>query len=143
MSVCLLNSQQELYGIKTVPEVSITKCTHNNCSQSSNVVYNPLLFEEIIGDRDIKKILTRSLMSNEPVHVLLGRLPGSAKTLFLTEIIHSFKTCIFAVASNITRARLMDQLFKIMPKYLLMDELEKMNVADQTTTTSDADWNNF
>jgi hypothetical protein len=61
----------------------------------------------------------------------------------LTEIIHSFKSSIFAAASNTTRAGLMDQLFKTMPKYLLIDELEKLNVFNQRSLTSDANRNNF
>jgi MoxR-like ATPase len=128
----LLKLQAKTLWQRTAPEISDTKSAHNNCNQFSSQVYKPL-FGEIIGHHNIKKILIRSLLSNEPVHVLLVGSPGSAKTLFLTEIIHSFRYCIFAVASNTTRAGLMDQLFKTMPKYLLMDELEKMNVADQTS----------
>lgn len=38
---------------KTVPEVSVTKSTYNNCNQSSNQVHKPLF--GIIGHQDIKK----------------------------------------------------------------------------------------
>jgi len=68
-----------------------------------------------------------------PVHVWLVGSPGSAKTLFLSEITGSFASCIFAVATNTTRAGLMNQLFEKMPKYLLIDELEKMNSIDQSS----------
>jgi replication-associated recombination protein RarA len=129
MSMHLLELRAKTLWHKSVPEIGDTKSTYNNCNQFSNQVHKPL-FGEILGHQDIKKILIRSLLSNEPVHVLLVGSPGSAKTLFLTQIIHSFKSGIFAVASNTTRAGLMDQPFKTMPKYLLIDGLEKMNVAD-------------
>ena len=49
-------------------------------------------------------ILIRSLLSNESVHVLLVGSQGAAKTLFLTEIMRSFRSCLFVAGSNTTKA---------------------------------------
>ena len=87
----------------------------------------------MIGHHDIKKILIKSPLWNEPVHVLLVGSPGSAKTLFLMEIIRSFRSCLFVVASNRTKAGLVNQLFERRPKFTLIDELEKMKKNDQTS----------
>jgi Holliday junction DNA helicase RuvB len=57
---------------------------------------------------------------------------GSAKTMFLTEIMRSFKESYFVVGSNTTKAGLVNQLFERTPKFLLIDELEKNAVTDQT-----------
>ena len=59
--------------------------------------------------------------------------PGSAKTMFLTEIMRSIKGSYFIVGSNTTKAGLVNQLFERRPKFLLIDELEKMRVTDQTS----------
>ncbi|HXV89464.1 MAG TPA: ATP-binding protein [Nitrososphaeraceae archaeon] len=90
-------------------------------------------FEEIVGQNDIKFILKRALLSRRPVHILLVGSPGSAKTMFLTEIIQNNRASYFVVGSNATKAGLVNQLFERRPKYLLVDELEKMSITDQTS----------
>ena len=59
--------------------------------------------------------------------------PGSAKTMFLTEIMRHEKPSYFIVGSNTTKAGLVNQLFERRPRFLLIDELEKMSVTDQTS----------
>jgi MoxR-like ATPase len=89
-------------------------------------------FEEIVGHDDIKEIFAKAMHSKRPVHLLLVGSPGSAKTMFLTEITRHNKTSYFAVGSNTTKAGLVNQLFERRPTFLLIDELEKMRVTDQT-----------
>ena len=96
-------------------------------------VNRPLIFEEIVGHQDIKQIFTNAILSKRPVHLLLVGRPGSAKTLFLTEIMRKYKQSYFVVGSNTTKAGLINELFERRPKFLLIDELEKMSVADQTS----------
>jgi Holliday junction DNA helicase RuvB len=74
-----------------------------------------------------------AILSKRPVHVLLVGSPGSAKTMFLTEMIRHYKTSYFVVGSNTTKAGLLNQLFERKPRFLLIDELEKMSVTDQTS----------
>jgi holliday junction DNA helicase RuvB len=90
-------------------------------------------FENIVGNIDTKLILNKAILSRKPVHVLLIGKPGCAKTMFLTEIMKSFKSSIFLVGSNTTKAGLVNQLFEQRPKFLLIDELEKMSNTDQTS----------
>jgi len=94
---------------------------------------NTCRFEEIIGHNDIKRIFVKAMLSTNPVHVLLVGSPASAKTIFLTEIMRRFKSSLFVVGSNTTKAGLVNQLFEKRPKFLLIDELEKMNNTDQTS----------
>jgi holliday junction DNA helicase RuvB len=89
-------------------------------------------FEEIVGHQNIKQIFAKAILSKRPVHLLLISSPGSAKTMFLTEIMRHYKTSYFVVGSNTTKAGLLNQLFERRPKYLLIDELEKMSGIDQT-----------
>jgi Holliday junction DNA helicase RuvB len=89
-------------------------------------------FQKIVGHADIKLILSKAILSERPVHVLLVGKPGCAKTMFLTEIMLHHKTSYFVVGSNTTKAGLVNQLFARRPKFLLIDELEKMSMTDQT-----------
>ena len=49
-------------------------------------VNKPLRFDEIVDHDGIKQIFGKALLSKRPVHLLLVGSPGSAKTMFLTEI---------------------------------------------------------
>jgi Holliday junction DNA helicase RuvB len=53
--------------------------------------------------------------------------------MFLTEIMYSIKKSYFTVGSNTTKAGLVNQLFEKEPKYLLIDELDKMSGNDQVS----------
>jgi holliday junction DNA helicase RuvB len=90
-------------------------------------------FENIVGNVDTKLILNKVILSRKPVHVLLLGKPGCAKTMFLTEIMYSIKNSYFTVGSNTTKAGLVNQLFEKEPKYLLIDELDKMSGNDQAS----------
>jgi Holliday junction DNA helicase RuvB len=90
-------------------------------------------FENIVGNVDTKLILNKAILSRKPVHVLLVGKPGCAKTMFLTEIMYSIKKSYFIVGSNTTKAGLVNQLFEKEPKYLLIDELDKMSANDQVS----------
>ena len=95
-------------------------------------VNRPGRFEEIVGHDDIKQIFIKAILSKRPVHLLLLGRPGSAKTMFLTEIMRYYEDCYFVVGSNTTKAGLVNKLFE-RPKFLLIDELEKMSITDQTS----------
>ncbi len=49
------------------------------------------MFDNIVGYKEIKRTFLRSLISKEPVHILLIGPPGQAKTLFLKSILHEFR----------------------------------------------------
>ena len=53
--------------------------------------------------------------------------------MFLTEMMGRIKESYFIVGSNTTKAGLVNQLFEKRPKFVLIDELEKMNNTDQTS----------
>lgn len=90
-------------------------------------------FEKIVGHNDIKSIFGKAILSKRPVHLLLVGSPGCAKTMFLTEVMSNIKESYFTVGSNTSKSGLVNQLFKRSPKYLLIDELDKMNNTDQTS----------
>jgi len=82
-------------------------------------------FEEIVGHDDIKQIFAKAILSKRPVHLLLVGSPGSAKTMFLTEILKQCKESCFVVGSNTTKAGLVNQLFERRPKFLLIETITR------------------
>jgi holliday junction DNA helicase RuvB len=102
-------------------------------SVSCNMFSNRCSFENIVGNNDIELVLNKAILSERPIHVLLVGKPGCAKTMFLTEIMRRLKNSYFTVGSNTTKAGLVNQLFEEEPKYLLIDELDKMSGNDQVS----------
>ncbi|MFZ0512673.1 MAG: AAA family ATPase [Candidatus Nitrosopolaris sp.] len=77
-------------------------------------------------------------ISKESVHILLVGPPGQAKTQFLKCILETFgqKNAFFTVGGNASKSGLMDALFDVQPKYLLIDEIEHLKPEFQTTLLS-------
>jgi len=84
------------------------------------------LFRLVVGHEDKKDILLRSLKAEKPVHPLLWGSVASAKTL-IQEDLARLPQSRFILGSNLTRAGLFDVLFNERPKYLIIDELDKVN----------------
>jgi holliday junction DNA helicase RuvB len=89
------------------------------------------LFGNVVGQDDIKRLFRMALESDEPVHILLSGPPASAKTMFLQSLMN-LSNSYFVDGSNTTKAGMIDYLFENKPKYLLIDEIDKMPSKDQT-----------
>src|SRR6187397_702327 len=87
--------------------------------------YEDKFFSNIVGYSDVKKLLLKSIVSKEPVNILLTGPPSSCKTIFLLEILDTME------ATSITSAGMIDYLFEHDTKYLLIDEIDKMKAKDQ------------
>jgi Holliday junction DNA helicase RuvB len=96
------------------------------------------IFDSVIGHEGIKRTFIRSLNSEEPVHILLVGPPGQAKTVFLKCILETFgeKKAFFTVGGNASKSGLIDVLFDLQSKYLLVDEIEHLKPEYQTTLLS-------
>jgi Holliday junction DNA helicase RuvB len=89
----------------------------------------PDLFDIVIGHEDKKDILIRSIGSDRPVPCLLHGSPASAKTLMLEELAR-LPGSKFVLGSNLSKAGLFEVLFNERPKYLILDELDKVDDED-------------
>jgi MoxR-like ATPase len=98
----------------------------------------PTMFDRIVGYDGIKRRFVRSLPSKQPVHILLVGPPGQAKTLFLKCILDAFghKKAFFTVGGNASKSGLIDVLFDMQPRYLLIDEIEHLKPEYQTALLS-------
>src|SRR6187431_2697968 len=88
-------------------------------------------FSNIVGHSDIKKLLLKSVVSKEPVNVLLTGPPSSSKTVFVLEKRDALSNAYFVDATGATSAGMIDYLFGHDTKYLLIDEIDKMKAKDQ------------
>ena len=88
------------------------------------------LFNDIIGYNDVKRLFRMGLNSDEQSHILLSGPPASAKTMFL-ESLSKLKSSYFVDGASTTKSGLLDCLFLNDPKYLLIDEIDKMSTKDQ------------
>ena len=88
-------------------------------------------FADIYGYDNIKKLFRMALESNHTCSILLTGPPASAKTLFLQSLM-KLKDSYFIDCSNATKSGIVDYVFEQKPKYLLLDELDKLSRKDQT-----------
>lgn len=104
---------------------------NNNKLSEKQQEEKDLLFEDISGYDDIKKLFRMAINANDAVHVLLIGAPASAKTLFMrtwTQLQNSY----FTDGGNGTKAGMIGHIINNEPKYLLIDEIDKMSTQDQT-----------
>jgi Holliday junction DNA helicase RuvB len=87
------------------------------------------LFSFIVGHDDVKDLLWRAIRSDRPVHILFAGVPASAKSLFLEELRRLPKSK-FVLGSGLTRAGLYDVIFESQPRYLIIDEIDKIKQSD-------------
>lgn len=93
------------------------------------------LFDDIVGYDDVKLIFNYAINSSLPVHILLVGPPGSAKTLFMLEIM-KLERSYFTLGSHSTKAGMIDYLFTNRPRNLIIDEIEYMPIKDQAALLS-------
>src|ERR671930_702743 len=78
------------------------------------------IFDDIVGHDDIKQIFRMALHSEKPVHILLVGPPGTSKTMFLENILNSYRNnSYFTLGAHSSKAGMLNALFERRPKYLL------------------------
>jgi DNA polymerase III delta prime subunit len=91
------------------------------------------LFENIYGYDNIKRLFRMALeATHATASILLSGPPASAKTLFLQSLM-KLQDSHFIDCSNATISGMVDYIFDHKPKYLLLDELDKLSRKDQTS----------
>jgi len=89
------------------------------------------LFEPIEGHDDVKRILKYAILSPEPVHVLMIGAPGTGKTLFAM-CLEKLPGAMFVAGYRSTKAGLYEVLKQFRPRFLIIDEIDKMRYEDIT-----------
>jgi Holliday junction DNA helicase RuvB len=90
------------------------------------------IFDEIVGYPDVKKEFVKALDSTSPVSILLCGPPGCGKSEFLKEIrIHLEEESVFIDGGYGNKAGIFQILYDKRPKYVLLDEIDKLSNPDQ------------
>ncbi len=89
------------------------------------------MFNDIVGYDNIKELLQESLQLDKPIHVLLVGPPSLAKSMFLWDIERAYgDLSLPLIGSATSHAGLWDMIAEKRPKIVLVDEIEKMVLAD-------------
>jgi MoxR-like ATPase len=90
------------------------------------------IFADIQGYTDIKKEFNKALESTSPVGILLVGPPGCGKSEFLKQIRTAYgDKSIFIDGSYGSKAGIFEALKQKKPKYVLLDEIDKLSKQDQ------------
>jgi Holliday junction DNA helicase RuvB len=84
------------------------------------------LFDSIVGYPDVKILVRYALEAEKPAHLLFSGPPASAKTMFLLEL-RRLPQSYYALAATLTAAGLADILFVYEPRFILIDEVERLS----------------
>lgn len=82
----------------------------------------------VYGYDDLKELFLASIKADKPVHLLLVGPPSTAKSLILNEI-ERLKGSAFITMGTSTKAGIRDILLERRPKYLIIDEIDKISDA--------------
>ena len=93
-----------------------------NQTQKSSI--EERFFSNVVGYADLKKLLMKSLLSKEPVHILLTGSPSTSKSVFLLDMLNGLDDAFFMDATGASGAGMIDRLFANKTKYFLIDEIE-------------------
>jgi len=93
------------------------------------------LFDFILGHDQLKDLMWKSLNAERPVHVLLVGPPATAKTMFLGELAR-LPFSRFALGGSTRKGGLEDYLLEFRPRYLIIDEIDKMDMRDMSVLLS-------
>lgn len=88
-------------------------------------------FQEVVGYPELKRLFMKSVVSKDPVHILLTGPPASSKSLFLLKLVEGLDNAYFIDAVGASGPGMVEYMFSNDVKYLLIDEIDKMKKNDQ------------
>ena len=89
------------------------------------------LFDDVYGYEDVKQLFLKTIYGEKEdrVHFMMIGPPASAKSLFLF-CLERLPKAKYALGSRSSKAGLAEYLMNIEPRYLLVDEVDKMALQD-------------
>ena len=103
----------------------------NNKNENQKSSPEERFFSSVVGYADLKKLLMKSILSKEPIHILLTGPPSTSKTVFLLDMLNGLDNAYFIDATGASGAGMIDHLFAGKTEYLLIDEIDKLKRSDQ------------
>ena len=91
------------------------------------------LFFDIVGYDNIKEVIRESLQLEKPIHILLHGGPAIAKSMFLYDIERAGAyTTVVLMGSATSHAGMWDLISERKPRYILIDEIDKLGIVDMS-----------
>jgi holliday junction DNA helicase RuvB len=118
---------------RTVPDGSLALTTgyYDGITETKTKTRQDI-FADIVGYTDIKKEFNEALESTSPVGILLVGPPGCGKSEFLKQIRAAYDDkSVFIDGSYGSKAGIFEALKQKKPKYVLLDEIDKLSTQDQ------------
>jgi replication-associated recombination protein RarA len=113
-------------------KINMTEGIFDNDFENKKLQPEDRFFSGIHLYDDLKLLLSRMLVSKEPIHCVLIGPPASGKTMFLLSIQKNMNDIFFIDATNASGAGIVDKLFTYpQTRIILIDEIEKMSKRDQ------------
>ncbi|MEM4554148.1 MAG: AAA family ATPase [Ignisphaera sp.] len=110
-------------------EESLKQTARQPLTTDGKITIPPDFWSSIEGYDDLKELFIASIKSMKPVHILLVGPPGTAKSLMLMEI-ERLPGAVFVTAGTSTKAGIRDILLNYRPRFLIIDELDKITNPD-------------
>jgi Holliday junction DNA helicase RuvB len=122
---------------ETGRQLATSEPTMEEVVEEKPILDTSILFQYIVGYDKLKELLRESLQLDKPIHVLMWGPPSIAKTLFLLDIEKAGgDAAMWLIGSATSRAGLWDAVANRKPRWLLVDELDKMTAVDQSALLS-------
>ena len=110
---------------------SLVSVFHASSKHQNQKSLEEKFFSSVVGYEDLKKLLMKSFLSREPVHILLSGPPATSKTAFLLDMLNGLQNAFYVDASGASGPGIIDLLFESKIRYLLIDEIDKLKKTDQ------------
>ena len=98
--------------------------------KEGQLVIPPNLLDDIIGLDEIKELIHMALEAEDPVHIGFVGPPSSAKSLILYCLEQSLPGAVYIDSAIATKMGIAKTIATYKPRYLLMDEFDKMEIDD-------------
>jgi holliday junction DNA helicase RuvB len=106
--------------------------TRTSTKEIKTISTSKEIFADILGYTEIKREFMKALQSSNPVGILLVGPPGCGKSEFLKQIRTAYDDkSVFIDGSYGSKAGIFEALKERRPKYVLLDEIDKLDNRDQ------------
>jgi len=126
LQVTVQTNKHTMYNFTVEPSKLEGFLNMFSVSSPAKVELPPDFMSTIEGYDDLKAVIKRIVVNEEPIHVLLVGPPSTAKSLMLMEI-EKLPESVFITMGTATKAGIRDVLLARRPRYLIIDEIDKLN----------------
>ena len=126
LRVTIQTNKHTMYNLTIEPSKLEGFLSMFSAPSQARVELPPDFMSVVEGYDDLKAVIKRIVVNEEPIHVLLVGPPSTAKSLMLMEI-ERLPDSVFITMGTATKAGIRDVLLARRPRYLIIDEIDKMN----------------